>query len=67
MPYLTYTVSMAFLEDSVDPLDLSAVQLARLMRTGRLDPVAHTERVLERARSRGAAVGAFTHLSLIHI
>ncbi len=63
MPYLTYTVSMAFLEDSVDPLDLSAVQLARLMRTGHLDPVAHTERVLERARSRGAAVGAFTHIA----
>ncbi|MDY5137521.1 amidase family protein [Actinotignum sanguinis] len=54
---------MAFLEDSVDPLDLSAVQLARLMRTGHLDPVAHTERVLERARSRGAAVGAFTHIA----
>ena len=54
---------MEFLEENVDPLDLSAVQLARRMRTGRLDPVAHTERVLERARSRGAAVGAFTHIA----
>ncbi len=42
-----------------DPLDFSAVRLARAYRDGELTPSVHVERVLERAHDRGKKVGAF--------
>ena len=42
---------------------LGAVALARAMRDGWLDPVEHTEAVLELARTTGALVGAFSHVA----
>ncbi|MDU2058266.1 MAG: amidase family protein, partial [Dermabacter sp.] len=43
-----------------DPLDFSAVRLARAYRDGELTPSVHVERALERAHERGAKVGAFS-------
>lgn len=49
--------------DADDPLNFSALALAAQFRAGTLSPIEHTERVLERARTRGAQVGAFAHLA----
>lgn len=46
-----------------DPLDFSAVRLARAYRDGELTPSVHVERALERAHERGAKVGAFSCLT----
>lgn len=45
-----------------DPLYYSALDLARAMRGGRVDPVEHTERVLQRARDL-SGLGAFASLA----
>ncbi|VDG75602.1 amidase [Actinobaculum suis] len=51
--------SRAFDLGGIDPLDLPAVELAQEMKNGRVDPVEHTERVLDRAHGPGATIGAF--------
>ncbi|WP_223845723.1 amidase [Dermabacter vaginalis] len=43
-----------------DPLDFSALRLARAYRDGELTPSVHIERVLERAHERGGKLGAFS-------
>ncbi|WP_264371179.1 amidase family protein [Dermabacter jinjuensis] len=50
-------------DDLDDPLDFSAVRLARAYRDGELTPSVHVERALERAHERGAKVGAFSCLT----
>ena len=45
-----------------DPLDFSAIRLARAYRDGELTPSVHVERVLERAHERGGKIGAFSCL-----
>lgn len=45
-----------------DALDLGALELAAALRRGETSVLAHTERVLERARTIGPQVGAFAHL-----
>lgn len=52
-------IESAFEPGNKDPLDMSALELAEQMKVGRIDPVEHTERVLDRAHGPGATVGAF--------